>query len=337
MIPSRLNVTLRPLLIAAATLALAACTTAGTATRDGATTAGPPAHDELYALAWMQTSTEYDALNRTVYTAARVQFDRALADPLWDALPPTERARTTADVRSLPPAIILDIDETVLENTPFNAEMFEHPLDESKPAVEWKKDFDARWEQWVKRAAAPRMAGAKEFLDYVASRGVAIFYVTNRACAPGDPGCEEEATCRNLVEQQLPLADCETNLLLRYEEQPWLADREKGTRRMAVGKTHRVLMLFGDNLGDFVDGIYGTVDQRARLACGARQWWGERWMMLPNPIYGSWVVAVAATGAGPFPTQSARVNIARTNARAALVPADADDVTDRLNSDCDVE
>jgi predicted secreted acid phosphatase len=44
----------------------------------------------------------------------------------------------------------------------------------------------------------------------------------------------------------------------------------------------------GDNLGDFIDTTRGTPADRFRVIRPYRNWWGERWIMLPNPLYGSW-------------------------------------------------
>ncbi|MFI5320644.1 MAG: 5'-nucleotidase, lipoprotein e(P4) family [Myxococcota bacterium] len=280
----------------------------------------PAPADELLALSWQQTAAEYDALTRTVYALARHALDAALAQPDWDALPPEERARSGVAARGLPPAIILDIDETVLDNSPFAADLLRNPIDESLPPSDYGAAFGERWQAWVDLSHATRIAGAKPFLDYAASRGVEIFYVTNRECAPSEPAaCEEGATCENLVEQRLPLKDCEQNLLLRNEQAPWLSDREKGSRRVEIGKRYRVLALFGDNLGDFVDGIYGGRAVRDALVCQHFAWWGERWFALPNPTYGSWVDAVDALGTRSFATRAERTALARQQKRDALV------------------
>ncbi len=305
---------------ATASAAASASTTSSSAT--SASTPAPPANDELYATAWMQTSVEYDAVNRAIYTLARAPLDRALADKTWDALPPSERAATGVDAAGLPPAIILDIDETVLENSPFNAEMILNPIDPSLDAKAFRAEFDRRWSAWVKLAAAPRMAGVKAFLDYAASKDVEIFYLSNRACSPTDPKelCDEAPTCANLEAQHLPLKDCENNVILRYEQAPYLTDKEKGTRRIEVGKRYRVVMLFGDNLGDFVDGIYGDNTKRRALACAQPSWWGERWIALPNPSYGSWVDAIDAVASGQaFANQAERIAWGREHKRQALI------------------
>jgi acid phosphatase len=311
--------------LAANIVLLAGCATTaprGEATGPTSINARVPAPDDTRgAMAWMQTAAEYDAQNLMVFAAARASLDAALADPARDALPADERARTGKDPRTLPPAIILDIDETVLENTPFNVDLMHRPIDPALPVEAFRQAFDERWAAWVKRAEAPRMGGAKAFLDYATARGVAIRYITNRACAPGDPAmCEEEPTCRNLVAQGLPLADCERGVILRYEQSPYLEDAEKGSRRVEVGREFRVLMMLGDNLGDFVDGIGTSAAARERLVCAADAHWGVDWFMLANPLYGSW--PRAAENLPPdarFATQGERRKAQRAGIDASLV------------------
>jgi 5'-nucleotidase (lipoprotein e(P4) family) len=315
---------------------LAGCAATGPRATPSAQASGqaPAPDDTRGAMAWMQTAAEYDAQNLMVYAAARVAFDAALADPARDALPAEERARTGQDPRTLPPAIILDIDETVLENTPFNVDLMHRPIDPGLPVEDFRRAFDERWVAWVRRAEAPRMGGAKAFLDYVAARGVAIRYISNRACAPDDPAmCEEEPTCRNLVAQGLPLPDCESGVILRYEQAPYLEDAEKGSRRIEVGREFRVLLMLGDNLGDFLDGVGVDAPARERLVCAAQARWGVDWFMLSNPLYGSW--PRAAENLPPdarFATQGERRQAQRAGVDASLV--EEADARERLRTPC---
>ncbi|MCK9489706.1 MAG: acid phosphatase [Xanthomonadales bacterium] len=275
---------------------ISACAGTGTATRTGpaapaatpsspaapAPAPGQGAHDNLNAVVWMQTAAEYRAATLSIFGAATALLDRALADPGWDALPPEER--TGRRVENLLPAIIVDADEAVIDNSPYQARL-----------IETGQAFDAdTWYAWTQERRATAVPGALEFLRTAAQRGITVFYVTNRAAS------EKAATYDNLRALGFPLSDPEDTVLTIDENQGWSS--EKRSRRQFVGEQYRVLMMFGDNLGDFVAGSRGHVQARAGQVQGHQGWWGTRWFMLPNPSYGGWESAVV----GDAPDASAR-------------------------------
>jgi 5'-nucleotidase (lipoprotein e(P4) family) len=121
--------------------------------------------------------------------------------------------------------------------------------------------------------------------------GVEVFYVTNRECkerAAGGPRCPQEAdTRRNLVAAGFPPTDA-AHLLLKGEVDAWTS--EKSNRRALIAQTHRIVMLVGDDLGDFLSTARDMpLDERAAWVDLAEDWWGTRWIIVPNPIYGSWL------------------------------------------------
>lgn len=227
------------------------------------------AHNNLNAVLWMQVAAEYEASVRSVYGAAAEVLDRALADRSWDALPRDERGGQR--VEHLPPAIILDADETVIDNSAYQARL-----------IDRDETFDAAtWEDFVNERRSRALPGAVEFLRAAAQRGVTVFYVTNRTAA------EKPATYDNLRALGFPMSDPEDTVLTIDEAQGW--SPEKGARRQFVGERYRVVMMFGDNLGDFLDGLRGKGnDERSAMMEAYRNWWGVRWFMLPNPSYGGW-------------------------------------------------
>ena len=259
--------------LTACVIALAACSS--TPVRDAVPASAATqsrAHDNLNATLWMERAAEYEASVRGVYASAKRSLDLALADTSWNALPNGE---ASLEFESLPPAIIVDADETLINNLPFQAR-----------AIRDDAAFDEkRWIAWVNERNAAALPGAAEFAQHVASRGVTIFYVTNR-----DYPAEYDATVANLRATGFPVAADASNVLLRGT--PVAPAREKGERRKLVAKTHRVLLLLGDNLGDFLDGIGTGTAQRQTTMAPYASWWGERWFMLPNPSYGSWESAV---------------------------------------------
>jgi acid phosphatase len=235
---------------------------------------GSLANDNLNAVAWMQTSVEFRLISGQTFRSALGQLDRAIKTPSWDALPQADRDTPIAD---LPPAIIVDVDETVLDNTPYQARN-----------VRDNRDFDDfSWNQWVQARAARPLPGALEFAKAANARGVTIFYISNRTSD------QSAATIDNLRKVGFPIAsDAQFLGLGTMVEGCESEGSEKGCRRKLVGRTHRVLMQFGDQVGDFVDIVANTPQGREQAMRPFLAWVGERWFVLPNPTYGSWESAL---------------------------------------------
>lgn len=243
--------------------------------------AAPPAvpaeslpHDNLNAVLWMQRSAEYAAVAQTVYRGAADTLQAALAENKWDALVPEERGNPA---QGLPPAVVLDVDETVLDNSPYQARL-----------VRDGSEYDeVSWDRWVAEKKARAVPGVVDFARAAAAKGVTLLYISNRAVHLKD------ATIANLRAVGLPVQDEDVFLGLGTVVEGCEQDgSEKNCRRRLAGQKYRVLMQFGDQLGDFVQIEANTPDARAALLDEYRDWFGERWFMLPNPSYGSWEPAV---------------------------------------------
>lgn len=234
-----------------------------------------PGLEDLNAVVWMQASAEHDLVYREVFRAAGEKLLAALADPAWDALPPAER---DADAASLPPAVIVDIDETVLDNSPYQARL-----------VRSGKPFDAAsWSAWCREASAKALPGAVAFAQLAARHGVTVFYLSNRATALSAP------TLANLRAQGFPLPPDHEVFLGRGTEVAGCTSTggDKGCRRRLVGRGYRVLLQVGDQLGDFIDVDASSTAARAAAMAPWLDWIGERWFVLPNPSYGDWEAAL---------------------------------------------
>lgn len=231
----------------------------------------PPANDQLDAVLWTQTSIEHELIYRQVFASATRQLDAALADPSWDALPFAPRNLT-----GLPPAVVVDIDETVLDNVPLNARDI---LDNQVYSYD-------RWNTWVDQAKAQALPGAVEFLQAADKKGIAVYYITNREHS------QVQATVNNLRLRGFPVARNEQVLAAGtptgHCEQ---AGYGKNCRRQWVANHARVLMLAGDSFGDFVQAEHNTLADQRKAAAPYLNWLGQRWFLLPNPIYGNWYSA----------------------------------------------
>lgn len=269
--------------LAASLLTLAACkrTEPAVAPAEPAAPSAPAAttkptgtHDNLNAVAWVQTSVEYRAITMQTFRAAADHLDVALKEKHWDALVPSERGNAAAGLK---PAVVMDVDETVLDNSPYQARLIR----------DGKEYDDISWDQWVAEKKAKPLPGVVDFAKAANAKGVTILYISNRAVHLKD------ATLANLRDAGLPVADDSVFLglgtVLEGCEQN---GSEKNCRRRLAGQQYRVLMQFGDQIGDFVQVEANTRDGRQALFDEYDDWFGERWWMLPNPTYGSWEPAL---------------------------------------------
>jgi 5'-nucleotidase (lipoprotein e(P4) family) len=267
-----------PLLIGTALLAGCASSSMATAPTPAPTTVvaaeEPPADDSLNATVWFQTSVERDLVYTAIYRAAGQRLDAALRDKHWDALPTEER---TNDVTRLPPAIIVDIDETILDNSPSSVRQIRERHGFSQEA----------WDEWVNQHAAKPLPGAVGFLTAAAKKGVTVFYISNRDAHLA------EATLANLRTAGFPVRDDGQFLGLgTVVDGCEQHGSEKACRRQLVARKYRVLMQFGDQVSDFVQIVGNTRSGRRAAITPYLSWIGERWWALPNPLYGSWEPAL---------------------------------------------
>lgn len=230
-------------------------------------------------VAWVRDSAEYQAVARQVYRVATLALPGMLADTTWSALPEQRNAS------GLPPAIILDVDETSLTNPVFQAS-FEPPF------------TDRKLDEWSIQHDATAVPGAKDFLALAERSGVQIFFVTNRPCVKkddfADPCPQKKSVIDDLVEAGLPAHA--GNVSLSGERENW--GKEKQTRRQHIASQYRVIMLFGDDLSDFIPCVRktpagacteaATAASREALMQQYDRYWGVGWYVLPNPMHGSW-------------------------------------------------
>lgn len=217
-----------------------------------------PADNEYQvgAILWTQSSAEKAALSYQAFTLARMMLDRDLR---------TNRNRRTRR------AVIVDVDETVLDNSRYQTML-----------IKTRQNYASKtWTEWCNRAEAAPLPGAVEFLRYASSRGVRVFYITNRK------EIEKEGTARNLKRVGFPDVTDET-LLVRTD------NSSKEPRRQSVAAKYRVVLLMGDNLNDFAEVFENSKTTESRLDAAERNksFFASRFIVLPNPMYGSWEDAI---------------------------------------------
>jgi len=224
----------------------------------------------LNATLWQQTAVEYDGLTRGMYVLAEAMLDRALDDSTWTASL-EQSAEGAASYRAKPPAVVLDVDETVLDNSPYQARL----------VLENETYNSETWQAWCREASALAIPGALAFTKAAEARGVQVIYLTNRDAAV------EEPTRANLQALGFPM-DADEDVLLTQGEIPEWQASDKTPRREAVAEAYRIVLLIGDNFGDFAGDVDVSIAEREQRAATFSRYWGTRWIVLPNPQYGSW-------------------------------------------------
>jgi 5'-nucleotidase (lipoprotein e(P4) family) len=244
--------------------ALAAC--AGPRTPNvSAPPAANPNERLLYANLFVQTAAEYEAICLQTYAWAAERLKAKLA-----ALPKD----------GLPPAVVMDLDETVIDNGGFFTFIDREGMANS----------DAAWDRWEKEFPQDVLLvpGAKAFIEEAEGRGVAIVYISNRK-----PQGRNYAIA-TLKKFGLPLEAIDRRLMLRDET------ADKTGRRARAESMYRVVMWVGDNLRDFSDEFAGpreiatdaerlqAIAERKEKVRRSGSRWGDDWIVLPNPVYGEW-------------------------------------------------
>ncbi|HUK31450.1 MAG TPA: HAD family acid phosphatase [Candidatus Acidoferrum sp.] len=234
-----------------------------------------PTYEDLNAVLWFQTSVEYQASAAQTYHSAETALLRGLRDPHW-----TSALEQTSNFEKLPPAVILDLDETVLDNSPYEARL----VATGEPYSE------AAWTKWANEENAGLVPGAMHFLKFARAKGVATIYITNRTCDAANP---DDTLVKVLHKLELPTEPIAGRLFCSRDKN----EKDKTARRAMCAAKFRILLLFGDQLGDFlqIPPESATLDGRQKLYDAHQAMWGERWFQLPNPMYGSWETAAGHT------------------------------------------
>ncbi len=277
----------RHLIVATVVMALAGCATSRAqvqAAEPGCGADRPFAEGGERATLWIRTSAEFRSSAEGIYRSALQGLQRGLADADWSAEP-----TQTGDFSRLPPAVVMDIDETVLDNGAPQARML---LKGSCPG-----EFDALWDAWLAERAAPAVPGAAAFIRAARElkdslgRRVRVFLITNRECharAGVVSACpQQDDTLANLRALGLDAATLDDDLMLKNERPEWVS--EKLPRRQRVAREYRIVINVGDDLADFIPEVRSqSLAERELSRCRHHDWWGARWFMIPNPMYGSW-------------------------------------------------
>jgi 5'-nucleotidase (lipoprotein e(P4) family) len=203
---------------------------------------------------WYQQSAEMEASYLQSYTWAKFLIDAKL---------------DTMDTK-VAKGVVLDIDETVLDNSPYEVML-----------IHTGQTYQSKtWKEWTDQASARALPGALDFTNYSIEKGVEVFYISNRKLD------ELDATLKNLDSLGFPNADREHVLLMEDTG-------DKTPRRTLVENKVKVLLYIGDNLTDYSETYADRDEQLGKdLIHNTKNDWLYDFVMLPNPIYGEWEKAV---------------------------------------------
>lgn len=203
----------------------------------------------LQAVTWYQQSAEMKAIYYQSYN--------------WATRILEEKVKAGSGEKM---AVVLDIDETVLDNSPQTAQQI----------VDGLPFTNEMWDEWCGLANANPLPGVLDFTNRAVDLGVEVYYISNRGNHLRD------VTLRNLKSAGLPVSDA-NHVLLKSE------DSGKDKRRAMVSSAHNIILLIGDNLGDF-SGLFDERNDGSATdnVMANRDLFGFDYIILPNPLYGSW-------------------------------------------------
>ena len=220
-----------------------------------------PQHDlnqqNVLAVLWANESAEYRAICYQCYNLATHQLKEAI-----------EKHKK----KDKPLAVVVDCDDTILHDGPFQAFL-----------VESGKGYNSKdWVQYVSEASLEPVPGALEFLQFAAKNNCEVFYVPNRKMKT-----ELEGTVKNLKKFNFPFVD-DTHMLLRTDSS------DKRIRFNEIKKTHNIVLYIGDNLNDMPIGTdINDSKKRIQITDSHKSEFGTKFIVLPNPMYGGWENSLA--------------------------------------------
>lgn len=219
----------------------------------------------ILAVAWQQNSGEVNALRYQAYNSAMNYVDELVKE------------KTTK-----PYAVTLDIDETIIDNSP-------HAGYEIKNSDPYSSE---NFNKWIQKADAKAIPGAKEFTDYAKSKGIEVFYVSNRK-----EDIHLDATIKNMKKLGFVNSDKE-HILLKTN------DSDKAPRWNKIEEKYNLAMYCGDNLGDFPTGYYNkSNEERNKIVKEQSKYFGSKYIVLPNPVYGDFENAIYSYNLNKTPSE----------------------------------
>ena len=237
-------------------------------------------NQSMLAVNWVQQSGEYRALTHQAFNIAKVSFNSAVLSRINE------------------PAIIVDLDETILDNSPYQASL-----------IGSNKGFEGKtWDQWIKAEQTLAIPGAIDFINYINANGGKVFFISNRGVSSINSKINdlEISTKRNMIRLGFEGVN-EQSLLLKGKFTKTINGRTDTSKQWRIdavsngqvdGINHNVVILIGDNLNDFADISKNDNVVRKEFVTKTKEQQGilvmtsdgfqPAYITLPNPIYGDW-------------------------------------------------
>lgn len=235
--------------------------------------------EDMQAVLWQQNAGEYRALCYQAYNVARWRLEQIL-----------QSRQTSGSTKPL--AIVSDIDETLVDNSAYAAHRIRNQLEYNRE----------NWLEWVHKRKATALPGAREFLNWVDSKGIKIFYVTNRSSE------EKDATMDNLRNLGFPQVT-KSQVVMKSDNN----SSKEGRRQAILSAGYEIALLMGDNLVDLYEAAATDIPTRNTRVDEQKNLFGDRYIVFPNPVYGNWQVEQFHQGARLTPAgiDSLRMNFLR--------------------------
>ncbi len=124
----------------------------------------PKEHQSLMATLFVQNSAESYTNSLSIYKAAEDQLEKVVENTKVSAA-----IEQTESFSGKPPAVILDVDQTVLDNIAYQARL-----------IETNTYYPQGWKEWCEEEQADYMPGVESFLNKASKLGIEVFFITNR-------------------------------------------------------------------------------------------------------------------------------------------------------------
>jgi len=206
------------------------------------------------ATLWYQKSAELQAIYYQNFNLAKSILDKSVKKNKFKIK------------KKKPLAIISDIDETLLDNSPYSASLILKGTSYNKKS----------WTNWVNEKRAKALPGAVEFCKYAKEKNVEVFYLSNRSTE------NISVTIDNLKKEGFPFTNKE-HLFLKT------TTSNKTDRRNKILENYNVILYLGDNLRDFDEAFGGRGnDFGFGITTENKETFGTKFIIFPNPMYGEW-------------------------------------------------